>query len=128
MDTPMVEVGPHEQAELLDQKDVNGRFMVVCRRCGTHAHSFDKDQAAKDLAKTACDPFCYNCNSLRNSSGTQPAVPINGTCNDRLHVCPFEGNRWWQVNGYFHHWQQVTENREWEILTRNSSSRQLISK
>jgi hypothetical protein len=85
-------------------------------KSATFAHAFDKDQAVKDLSHTSCAPNCENCNSFRNSYDKKPAVPINGSCNDILHICPIDRNRWWQYNTYYHLWKQVTSDQEWENL------------
>lgn len=90
--------------------DINHRPMIICRVCGTCAHS------EEDLEKTACNPECENCKALRRSHSRKPAVPIRGRCNDRLHICPNDKNRWWQSNDHFHLWQQVTSDSEWKSL------------
>ncbi len=92
--------------------------MVRCLDCGTYAHAIDISTAEIHLAMTACAPNCTNCNSLRHSYDRKPAVPEGGNCNDILHECPHDGNRWWQSNDHFHLWQQVTDLREWEGLLR----------
>jgi hypothetical protein len=111
-----ITVGPHQNVEKLSRKDINGRHMVMCWDCSTSAHAFDEAEAVADLSKVSCSPDCVNCNSLNHSCTSKPAVPFGGTCNDRLHVCPNDGNRWWQTNGHFHLWQQVTSDREWEAI------------
>lgn len=108
--------GTHQNVERLDQRDINGLAMVTCRDCGTFAHAHDHDAAVKDLGRTECSANCVNCNNLRRSGSHRPAVPIRGDCNTLLHVCPNDGNRWWQTNGHFHQWKQVTNDREWESL------------
>ena len=110
-------VGEHRLVELFDSKDVNGRFMVKCNTCETVAHAYSEDQAIMDLNNCRCNPHCRNCNNLRRSGTKRPAAPIDGEYTDRLHICPKDGNRWWQSNGRFHHWQQITSAQEWESLT-----------
>ncbi len=95
-------------------RDINGRIMLACDTCGVFAHSYA--DPFEDLKKTSCNPNCWNCKALRESSTRSPAVPIRGTCNDTLHTCPFDGNRWWQSNSHFHMWHQVTSDSEWDAL------------
>jgi hypothetical protein len=121
MDEKIGRVGIHFDVTVLEGKDINGRFMIRCNVCGTYAHHWNKDQGIKDLEKCACNPNCQNCKALRNSGDTRPAVPENGSCNDRLHTCPYDGNRWWQANNHFHHWQQVTNPDEWNVLQKENS-------
>jgi hypothetical protein len=121
MNREIFSAGPHEKVEIIDEKDVNGRFMVKCNICRTFAHAYEKDQAIKDLEKCSCSPNCCNCANLRHSSSKGPAVPVNGNSYDRLHVCPYDGNRWWQANSHFHLWQQVTSDEEWRILNKESA-------
>jgi hypothetical protein len=110
-------LGTHSRTTLLDGTDGNGRFMVKCLDCGTCAHEYTVDQAQADLAQnTTCAPTCKNCHNLRHSCGTSPAVPLFGQNTDLVHVCPIDGNRWRQSNGYFHLWNQVTSTKEWEAL------------
>ncbi len=116
---PMKSIGPHLITQPLDRKDVNGRFMVTCKVCGTTAHAYKLEEAEADLSIIVCNPNCPNCKNLRNSCSTRPAVPMGGDCNTVLHQCPRDGNRWWQGNTYFHLWQQVTSEREWESLNRD---------
>jgi hypothetical protein len=110
--------GPHQQVERLDRADINGLRMVMCRICNTFAHAHTDDDAVRDLGNTNCSPDCENCKRLRHSYDGAPAVPTGGSCNDELHVCPNDGNRWWQTNSHFHLWKQVTHDREWEVLNR----------
>lgn len=112
----MKKLGSHEHAELVEGLDCNGRVMVRCNDCQTCAHAWKLEDAEADLAKTACSPSCQNCAALRRSYDKAPAVPEGGSCTDMLHVCPFDGNRWWQGNDHWHLWQQVTSDREWETL------------
>ena len=112
----MKEIGPHKQAEALDRKDINGRYMVMCRDCETYAHAFKIAEAETNLSLTPCIKDCQNCNQLRHSSSINPAVPLGGTCNTLLHRCPKDGRMWWQTNIYFHLWQQVTSYAEWVAL------------
>lgn len=114
--------GSHRHAEHLPGKDVNGRYMVICRDCGACAHHYDKDQAARNLRNWNCSADCTNCKSLMYSHDRSPAVPVGGSCNDKLHRCPNDGNRWWQTNTHFHLWQAVTDNKEWEILQQETRS------
>lgn len=58
---------------------------------------------------------CRKCERLEKSTDTRPAVPDGGTCNDILYYCPC-GQRWWQYNTYFHLWQCVNNDAEWEAL------------
>lgn len=116
MNKPIGELGDHKRAEVVDCEDCNGRVMVKCNDCGTYAHAFSEREAIEDLSKCKCVRYCSNCKNLRNSNERKPAIPVGGTCNDILHVCPNDGNRWWQANNHFHHWQQVTSDREWESL------------
>jgi hypothetical protein len=95
-------------------RDINGRLMICCGVCDTYAHSYR--DPVEDLGKTACAPYCRNCKALRRSSTRAPAVPVGGECNDRTHVCPNDGNRWWQSNDYYHMWQQVTSDSEWRSI------------
>ncbi len=119
----METAGPHKSVERLDQRDINGLCMIVCRVCNTFAHARSHQAALVDLAVNAsCSPNCVNCKDLRKSGSHGPAVPLGGSCNDRLHICPNDGNWWWQTNGHFHHWKQVTENEEWAILNRPQMS------
>ena len=121
--TTMETAGHHPQVERLDRKDVNGLCMVTCRVCDTTAHARSFEAAVIDLAVNAsCSPGCTNCKSLRRSYDGRPAVPLGGSSSDRLHVCPNDGNWWWQTNSHFHHWKQVTENEEWAILNRPQMS------
>jgi hypothetical protein len=108
--------GPHINVEISSTRDINGLCMVTCRVCGTCAHAVDEKQAMVDLAKTKCSSNCENCKSLRASYDGKPAVPLGGTCNDVNHVCPNDGNRWWQYNTHFHLWKQVTANSEWNVI------------
>mgnify|MGYP001566837222 FL=1 len=122
----MTPTGPHRYTEEAG-KDVNGRYMIICRDCKTDAHAYTVLEAYDDLAVTACEPNCENCKSLRHSYDGKPAVPIGGTCNIILHICSNDGNRWWQSNTYYHLWNQVTSSREWEGLQkelRSPSNRQ----
>jgi len=59
---------------------------------------------------------CSNCEALEHSHDQRPAVPIGGSCNDILHECPLDGQKWWQYNDHFHLWQRVESNRQWESL------------
>lgn len=102
-------IGPHLQVSD-NGPDINRRPMIVCGICRVCAHS------EEDLEKTACNPNCRNCEALRHSYDGKPAVPIGGSSNSRTHICPNDGNRWWQSNNHFHLWQQVTSDREWESL------------
>lgn len=122
MDEQVGRVITHSDVTVLEGKDINGRFMVKCNICGTYAHHWDRDKAINNLGGCACNPDCQNCKALRNSGDTKPAVPENGSCNDILHTCPYDKNRWWQANRYFHHWQQVTDREEWESLKRQHQS------
>jgi len=112
----MEAIGQHKHTEISERKDINGLSMVSCRDCGACAHAIDVLTAKHDLAMTLCAPDCENCNNLRHSYDRNPAVPLDGTCNTILHVCPNDGNRWWQSNGHFHLWKQVTSPGEWDTL------------
>jgi hypothetical protein len=116
----MKTIGKHQRTEVAG-KDLNDYWMVYCLDCETYAHAADVSSAETDLAATACAPNCNNCKNLRHSHAEKPAVPIRGSCIDILHVCPNDGNRWWQFNTYFHPWKQVTDTKEWESLNRNNS-------
>jgi hypothetical protein len=59
---------------------------------------------------------CANCEALEHSFDQKPAVPRGGSCNDILHECPLDGQRWWQFNTHFHLWRKVRDDREWECL------------
>ncbi len=107
---------PDKTIRTLAGTDVNGRVMVECTTCKNIARAVDETQAKADLATTSCNPGCANCQRLRQSASTAPAVPTGGTCNDHLHTCPNDGNRWWQSNTHFHLWQQVTSQHEWQVL------------
>jgi|GEM_PF-2139044 len=109
-------VGTHTDAEVVDGKDNHSRIMVKCNVCHTFAHAFEKEDAIRDLGKSACNPDCENCNTLGNSFDEKPAVPHDGRINDILHTCPYDGNRWWQCNSHFRLWKQVTSDSEWESL------------
>lgn len=117
----MKAIGSHHRTELSDSKDVNGRYMVTCRDCETCAHAYQVEDAEADLASAPCVSNCDNCNKLRRSYDDAPAVPLGGTCNTVLHICPNDGRRWWQSNTHFHLWQQVTDDREWDGLHRQQS-------
>lgn len=119
MASELVDGGVHGKVEILEGKDINGMFMVFCKTCETCAHAIDKSEAIKDLLKTPCVTDCENCKNLRHSFDKQPAVPINGSCNDESHVCPNDGNRWWQYNTYYHLWKQVTNTKEWLNITQS---------
>jgi hypothetical protein len=114
-ETAMKATGSHQRTEELG-RDVNGLQMVLCRDCNTCAHARSIDEARSDLQRAPCIADCGNCNALRESYDERPAVPKGGNCNTRLHVCPTDGRRWWQMNTHFHLWQQVTSDRDWEIL------------
>ena len=107
--------GSHTQVENIGM-DINSLTMVSCRVCEACAHAFSQEEALQDLSQTVCFPGCENCNNLRHSCDSKPAVPKGGRCNDRLHICPFEGNIWWQFNTHFHLWKQVTSGAEWKAL------------
>jgi len=111
----MKAIGDHKRTECIGE-DINRLQIVVCRDCGTDAHAVDIPTAEKDLATIKCAPDCENCKKLRHSFDGAPAVPIGGSCNTKLHVCPYDGNRWWQFNGHFHLWKQVTAPSEWDNL------------
>ncbi len=109
--------GPHQRVEVLGTHDCNGLTMVTCRDCKTTAHAIDELHAKANLAKVACSPDCANCKALRDSYQEQPALPAGAEDYDGLlHVCPHDGNRWWQSNRHFHLWQQVTDDGEWETV------------
>lgn len=59
---------------------------------------------------------CENCENLRHSYDGAPTVPKGGRCNDILHICLNDGERWWQFNTYYHLWKNVTDPREWQVL------------
>jgi hypothetical protein len=113
----MKAIGEHKRTEAAG-KDINGREMVICYDCEASAHARDIPTAESQLSQVKCVTNCQNCKNLRSSHTKKPAVPIGGDCNTMLHVCPNDGNRWWQSNDYFHLWQQVTDPKEWEILLR----------
>ena len=100
-------------------KDINRLSMVICNDCGACAHARDEEQALKDLATTRCAPDCQNCKSLRYSFDGRPAVPVGGSSITTFHICPYDGNRWWQYNTYYHLWKQATSDIEWRVLTRS---------
>ncbi len=112
----MLNAHPNECIRTLGRKDVNGLTMVECTACETVAHAADEPKAKADLANASCSPNCDNCKRLRRSHDRAPAVPTGGSCHDRLHICPNDGNKWWQTNNHFHLWNQVTSEREWELL------------
>lgn len=111
----METAGAHRRVERLSQK-VHGRFMVMCWTCRASAQARSHDEAVQQLSKTRCAVGCENCDSLRDSNERRPAVPANGSCNDVLHTCPTDGNRWFQFNTHFHLWKQITSDREWSDL------------
>jgi hypothetical protein len=121
----MKPLGKHRNTEVLTTKDCNGRHMVRCLDCGIYAHATEIPTAESHLIMTACAPECKNCNNLRRSYDGRPAVPIRGSCNTILHVCPYDGNKWWQANDHFHLWQRVTDPEEWEILLREKNEKML---
>jgi len=102
-------IGPHRQVRD-SGPDIHGRSMIFCGVCHVCAHS------EEDLEKTACNPTCRNCEALRHSYDGKPAVPIGGSSNSKTHICPNDGNRWWQTNNHLHLWQQVTNDREWQSI------------
>ena len=112
----MKELGEHARAETESGRDINHRFMATCRNCHTTAHAPTEAEAEANLAKSPCVDDCQNCNNLRHSGSTHPAVPHGGSCNTVLYICPFYKRRWWQSNTHYHLWQQVTSDKEWEIL------------
>lgn len=112
----MEALGLHMHTETLSMKDINGLTMVKCVDCDACAHAINEEKAKEDLAKTACSPDCENCKKLRHSYDRNPAVPQGGSCNDVYHICPNDGNRWWQFNAHFHLWEQVTDRREWNAV------------
>ena len=112
----MVNIRPHRKMEVLRLKDAKGRTMVMCWTCHVCAGAEDEETAKADLAKTSCAPDCANCLQLRESCATTPAVPLGGHDYDLTHVCPNDGNRWWQSNDHLHTWQQVTSDEEWRII------------
>lgn len=111
-------IGKHQRVEDIGL-DRNNLEMVICRDCNACAHAKDIPTAELDLRTTACAPNCENCKNLRRSSPTRPGVPIGGDCNTRLHICPHDGNHWWQTNSHFHLWSQVTSMNEWALLNRS---------
>ncbi|OGF63738.1 hypothetical protein A2Z53_02155 [Candidatus Giovannonibacteria bacterium RIFCSPHIGHO2_02_42_15] len=114
----MKEIGAHKRAEILDDKDINGRYMAMCRDCETCAHAYELTEAETNLSLTPCIIDCANCNKIRHSHDGSPAVPLGGSCNTLLHICPNDGRKWWQMNTHFHLWQHVTSEREWQALRR----------
>lgn len=112
------QIGPHKLTEIVG-KDINGRFMVKCQRCITYAHAFEISEAEAELTLAPCVSDCENCNSLRRSYDQKPAVPLGGTVNTILYTCPKDGRRWWQSNTFFHLWQQVTSEFQWQALCRD---------
>ena len=112
----VVDAGPHSKVRVHEGKDVNGRFMVTCELCNVTAHAFTIKEATRDLSRCKCFPNCDNCKNLRHSHDKKPAVPLGGSCNDVLHVCPNDGIRWWQSNSHFHLWQVVISDDEWQSL------------
>jgi hypothetical protein len=106
----------HPEVEVLQKKDINGRFMVMCKICKIYAHAYKEKEALEDLSNCRCCPDCINCNNLDNSFKESPAVPEYGDRNDILHICPNCEARWWQMNNHFHLWQRVTSDEEWESL------------
>jgi hypothetical protein len=107
-------VGEHTQVTD-NGPDINGFAMVVCGVCHTRA------DCEEDLARVRCNAHCQNCKNLRRSNDEKPAVPAGGSSIHVLHVCPYDGNRWWQSNTHFHLWQQVTRDSEWDSLLNPSS-------
>jgi len=122
----MATIGGHTKAEVLEEKDINGLHMVTCRACEACAHAVTVEEAKADLSRTACTTDCENCKALEHSTDTKPAVPLGGTCNDILHICPNDNTRWWQTNTHFHMWQRVTNEREWRSL-KNEALRRPIN-
>ena len=110
----MEAIGRHKRTEISER-------MVRCLDCEVCAHAIDIISAKADLAATKCATNCENCKNLRHSYDGKPAVPLGGTCNTVLHVCPNDGNKWWQSNGFFHLWQQVTSQTKWVILLRQEA-------
>lgn len=116
-------IGGHQRAEVLEGKDVNGLYMVVCRDCETCAHANTIEKARADLSRTPCTKDCENCKALKHSTDTKPAVPLEGTCNDVLHTCPNDNTTWWQFNTHYHLWKQVTSHAEFTSLRRDYPQR-----
>ncbi len=115
----MAGIGPHALTKVLEEKDVNGLRMVMCRACNAYAHALTVEEAKADLAKTPCSADCENCKALGHSHAQKPAMPLNGSCNNILHTCPNDNTRWWQFNTHFHLWKRVTSDGEWEGLRRD---------
>src|SRR3989338_3371938 len=87
----MKEIGAHKRAEILDDKDINGRYMAMCRDCETCAHAYELTEAETNLSLTPCIIDCANCNKIRHSHDGSPAEPLGGSCNTLLHICPNDG-------------------------------------
>lgn len=112
----MEKIGQHDCVEVCVGRDVNGRYMVICRTCHICAHARYQEEAKRDLSMVRCSPNCLNCTALRHSYPEKIATPLGGSRDDVLHVCPGDGIRWWQSNSHFHIWQTVTSDKEWELL------------
>jgi hypothetical protein len=117
----MKAIGQHKRTKHSGE-DINRLQMVRCLDCEADSHAIDIPTAEKNLAEVKCAPDCENCKSLRHSYSKKPAVPIDGDCNTILHTCPNDGNRWWQTNGHFHLWKQVTDQEMWKILLRREAN------
>jgi hypothetical protein len=50
-----MELGPHKNVEVLEEKDVNGQFMIGCEDCETIFHNRDLEQAKEQLTAVPCD-------------------------------------------------------------------------
>ncbi len=113
--TRIGQVGDHPDVEDLGRSDCNGQSMLRCNRCQTFTRN--KEHFAE--SSVPCELNCQNCKNLSKSHSGAPAVPNGGDCNTILYTCRRCGRRWWQTNGYFHLWQQVTDPEEWRILNEN---------
>ena len=112
----MIVAGDHYNVLADGRTDINGRIIVICHDCSASGHAVTEEQALLDLATARCAPYCFNCKALRHSHDRKPAVPVDGSVTDLIHVCPFDGNRWWQYNTHWHLWKHVTSGSEWEHI------------
>ena len=107
-----ITVGTHVGVRKTEGGTRNTRPTFHCLDCGAIGHS------EEEMLFMICSSECKNCQSLRGSHSKAPAVPLDGDCNTLLHTCPNDGNKWWQSNDFFHLWQRVRSQREWDGLVR----------
>jgi len=111
----MKAIGGHERTE--SETINNGsRVAVTCLDCGSCSVEETLSAAEEFLAQAKCVPDCQNCQNLRYSHRDRPAVPINGTRDMTLYVCPNEGNKWHQYNKSEASWQQIMNPAQWSTL------------